>query len=535
MQRFKLLSIVLSFSFVFILFNACSSSKPEFKADYDVIVIGGGLGGLSATAHCASKGLKVLLLEQHFKVGGCATDFKRGKYTFDVSLHEMAGAAEGSGLSRLMKSCGVYDRIKLIQLDHLYRSIVPGSDVSVGTSWDGYTGALKKVFPGEAEGIDQFREICSSVGSQAMELSFMFRGSKLRNFFTILMVPFRQNALFTWRNKTVKDLMDECFKSDKLKAHVSQLWCYLGPPNDELSALFFMAAINSYITDGAWHIRGTSQALANAYAERIHELGGKVKTSTLVTKIIMRDGLARGVRTDDGKEFSSRYVIANTDPYQLTEKLIGREHIPESYLDKLKDKKKANSLFGVWLGLNIDLKKRGYTDYEIFYNSSVNSRENYKHMMKGDYKNGSVVIAIYSNLGDPVYAPPGSSVVKLDAYADISTWPKDDKEYEKKKKKKMEELISLAAKAIPELADSRYVDVKVGYTPRTLERFTLNRGGVVYGFNMTVDQFGKIPVSTPIDNIFIASNWTKVSHGFGGSQRNGWMAARLIMDREGIE
>ncbi len=479
--------------------------------------------------------MKVLLVEQHFKVGGCSTDFSRGKYTFDVSLHEMAGGAEGSSLNRLMKACGVYDKVKLIQLDHLYRSIIPGSDVSVPADWKGYTGALKKAFPDEAEGIDRFRSICSKTASQAMELRNMFRQSSFKNFFTKMMVPVRQNALFTWRNKTVKDMMDECFKSDKLKAHVSQLWCYLGPPNDELSAILFMLAMNTYLADGSWHVKGSSQALANAYAERIRELGGTIKTGTRATKIIIKDGLARGIKTDEGRIYSSRYVISNTDPYQLTEKLIDKKELPESYLEDLKRKKKANSLFGVWLGLNIDLKKRGYTDYEMFVNRHVSTRKNYESMMKGDYKNGAVVIAIYTNLGDPVYAPPGRSVVKLDAYADISQWPKDEKAYDKLKNKKMDELIALAAEAIPELAKSKYIDVKVGYTPRTLERFTMNRGGIVYGFDMTPEQFDKIPINTPIDNVFIASNWTKVAHGFGSCQVNGWMAARLVMDMEGIK
>gem|GEM_PF-2887267 len=120
----------------------------------------------------------------------------------------------------------------------------PGSDVSVPADWKGYTGVLKKVFPDEAEGLDRFRSICSEVAGQALELRDMFRQSSFKNFFTKMMVPVCPNTLFSWRNKTAKDLMDECFKSDKLKAHVSQLWCYFGLPNDELSAPLFMLVMD---------------------------------------------------------------------------------------------------------------------------------------------------------------------------------------------------------------------------------------------------------------------------------------------------
>ena len=93
--------------------NACGpSEKPVAAPQYDVIIVGGGMAGLSSGAHLASKGLKVLLLEQHHKVGGCATNFTRGDYTFEVALHELAGG----GLFQLMDLCGVKDKVELYQL-----------------------------------------------------------------------------------------------------------------------------------------------------------------------------------------------------------------------------------------------------------------------------------------------------------------------------------------------------------------------------------------------------------------------------------
>ena len=99
----------------------------------------------------------------------------------------------------------------------------------------------------------------------------------------------------------------------------------------------------------------------------------------------------------------------------------------------------------------------------------------------------------------------------------------------------MNDLIALAANVIPELANPDFIEVKDGFTPRTLKRYTLNRGGIVYGFYLSPEQWQKIPNETPFDNIYIASNWTQAWHGVSSAQINGWRAARLIMDREGIE
>jgi len=142
---------------------------------------------------------------------------------------------------------------------------------------------------------------------------------------------------------------------------------------------------------------------------------------------------------------------------------------------------------------------------------------------------------VSANSGAPRDAPPGKAVVVLPSYSDINIWPKDQAEYLKMKDEKAKELISLAANVIPELADPRNVEVMEVITPVTLNEYTMNEGGVIYGFYMNTEQWQKIPNDTPIDNIFIASNWSQAWFGVSATQVNGWRAARLILDREGIE
>ena len=520
------------------LVHGCASvprGVPE-KPDYDVIVIGAGLGGLSAATHLGVNGYKVLVLEQHDKVGGCATRFDRGDYTFDASLHEMAGGGPGKedrGLYRLLELWGIHPKVEFIELPQFYRSVFPGVDISLPSNWEGFKAELKKRWPAESAGIDKFETICGQTFAEMMELRDLYRYGGLKSFFVKAMVPVRQPVFFRYMDKTLQDVMDECFTDNDLKAVVSQLWVYYGAPTPEQSALIGLLATETYLRDGVWHFKGTSQALSNAYAERIRELGGEVKTNTLVTRVIMAAGAAAGVATEDGAVYTARYVVANTDPYQLAFKLVGEEHFPEKYLARLKTLKPANSLFGVYLGLNVDLRERGYDDTEIFYcPSAPDPTALYDKMMAGDFRNGLVAITLYSNYGDPVYAPEGKSVVTLTGYSDMDAWPEYGDAYDALKAKKVDELVALAAEIIPELADPAYVDVKEGFTPRTLNRYTMNRKGVVYGFYLSPEQWEKVPNRTPVPNVFIASNWSQAWHGMGSAQMNGWRAAQLIIDQE---
>ncbi len=83
---------------------------------YDIIIIGSGLGGLTAGAKLAKEGKKVLLLEQHDRPGGCATTFYRRDYTMEVGLHEMDGLHERDLKTKIFRDLGVFDRVEFLKV-----------------------------------------------------------------------------------------------------------------------------------------------------------------------------------------------------------------------------------------------------------------------------------------------------------------------------------------------------------------------------------------------------------------------------------
>lgn len=289
--------------------------------------------------------------------------------------------------------------------------------------------------------------------------------------------------------------------------------------------------LQGYLTEGAWHVRGTSQALSNAYAARIRELGGEVRTGVRVASIQVEKGKVQGVTTEDGTVIQARYVVSNADPYQTFFQLVGRDRTPRDYARRLDRMEIGNSLVGLWLGLDVEPSHWGITDHEVFLNDSLDPEANYQAMMEGRYDHASLAMTFNTNLGDSTYAPPGHSVVNLVGYGDIASWPTDPAAHQAMKARVGDQMLTVAERVLPGLRE--HVQVMEVMSPRTIQAYTLHKDGVPYGSAFTVDQLLKLPNETPIQGLYLGSSWASPGHGVSTAQLSGYQAARLILDAEG--
>jgi prolycopene isomerase len=511
---------------------ATNPIPKEIPVDYDVIVVGAGMGGLSAACHLAAAGKKVLVVEQHYQVGGCATSFERGDYHFDAAMHlTSVGSGETGILLTLMKKAGIADKVKLEPISDLGRMVMPGIDFVHPNGVKATVKALSEKWPKEKKNIERFYEMVGEMNNEIMSLRGLFMANPVAALFVKLTVPFRYRVLTRYYNSTLGEVLDEYFQDENLKAVIGQFWMYYGPPPSKLWALIYLVGYHTFLENGAWQFEGSSQALSNAYRDRIIELGGEVKTSTLVTAINVDDkGRATGIETDEGAKYTSRFVISNADPYQTFFKLVGEDKTPRKIAKKIRSMRPNNSLAGVYLGLDVDHTFFGVKEYELFYSSSLNSDKMYRNMMEGDYDEASITITISSVLDDPYYAPKGMTTVSIQAVSNFDNWPERGPEYEKKKAEMTEKLIDLAEKVLPGLRD--HIVEKLAMTPRTIESFTMNYKGVPYGWDFTVDQADRLPLETGIGGLYLAGAWSWPSHSVAMTQLSGYLTSRLILSKD---
>ncbi len=524
----KLITI---FFIMTIAFASCGDVTT--KTDYDVIVIGSGGGGLSAAARLSLHGKKVLVIEQHSKTGGYMTGFQRGAYKFDVSLHAVDGLdpEKGRHLSLYEKS-GIKDMIKPIKSDPMYQVDFPGFKMVVPADHEKYRLILHEKFPHEKAGLDNLFAALDRL-DRAMNIIMNFpEGEILSGLWGMITQPHAIGTFFYYANSTMSQFLGDYIKDKTLINAFSILGSFLGEKPEDTPGLLFGIMWNSYHKGGYYYIEGGSQTVADALAKVIKDNKGEILLSTRVTEIVIEDGEARAVRTGDGRAFSGRYFISNANAPDTFFKLIGRKHLPDSYVEELEKMKIGPSIFTAYIGVNKDYSK--YFDaHEIMYSTSKDSEENYRNIKIGNLDKIPFAIVNYSKI-DKTCAPEGKNVIVCSTvmpYDWNEGWKesKGKEEYNKLKRKVTNKFIERAEKFLPGLR--KHIEVKVAGTPRTNEHYTSNPKGSIVGWANTLDQsmMNRLAQETPIENLFLAGAWTYPGGGQSAVLMSGIQAADKII------
>jgi prolycopene isomerase len=487
---------------------------------YDAIVVGAGLGGLTAAALLARAGRSVLVVERHDRPGGYAHAFRRRGYRFDSAVHVIGGCEpgpfeEGAILHRVLDGLGVRGRCDFARVDPGYRVEWPGLALEAPSELERFVEAHVEQFPREGKGIRGFVEDCLTIRTETSRAE-QGAGSNLR--------PERFPLLLRYRRATLAQVLRGRVDDPAARAALAALWPYLGLPPERVSFLYFATMLMSYVADGTYYCRGTFQTLAEALAAALEQRGGELTLRSAVRRILVEDGRAAGVVLENGQRVRAPLVISNADARQTVEELVGAEHFPRRYRQRLFASTPSISAFVVYAATSLDLARADLA-HETFLYEGPDHEAAFASGLRGVPRWLSITAP---SLLDPSLAPPGEHLLVLTTLVDARAAER----WRDAKSHFQEELLKLAERRLPGLG--RELRFAEGATPRTFERYTRNRDGALYGFDVTPGQLGpgRLDNETPLPGLFLAGHWTRPGGGVVGVVRSGVRTARLALGLE---
>ena len=494
---------------------------------YDVVVIGAGLGGLSAATMLAHHGRSVLLLERHNVPGGYATSFVRGRFEFEVALHELSGIGppEKRGATfRYLEEIGVAERVEFLSVHNLFRAVFPDLDVTLPVGREPYTDSLCEMFPHEAEGIRRFLE-------RVFNLGYDFgRIVRARGKVKPWSMPFTHRHFFRYVPARWGDVLDRDVTDPMARALLSQYWGYVGAGPAEISFLFHAATLAAYVLRGAAFPSGRSQALSAAFLDRFFDAGGEAHFGCGAQRILTRNGRATGVVTDADEEIEAKWVVSNADPIRTCHELVGLDDVPSKFMANLQSSEVAPSTVNVYMGVACPPEELGLIEHEIFLNSDTDFD---RHAAAMDRIGPPEAMAVTCyNAVYPQISPPGTSMVVLTALNYGAPWvevPPD--QYVDTKNRVADAMIEWTCKIAPGLrAHAEVVEVS---TPLTNMRFAGATGGSIYGFAQPPrdNMVWRMSSRGPVDNLVFAGAWTRPGGGFEPCMMSGRMAGGVVLGK----
>ena len=514
------------------------------RDDYDVVIIGSGIGGLSCALSLINAGKRVLVLEQHNLPGGCATSFVRGRFEFDASLHELCalGHPGNWGFTGKIIMEDYQLPIKWYYVDELYRVIATARsgkkyDVTLPTGIDAIIEKMEEYVPGSKKPMTEFFSLAKecyeaseyfdnhmwekkkSNGNIAIKTSVF-----IKHFFRYILVAERPFNEVLHRINMPEDAIDI----------LNTYWVYQGSDLDELSFVSMAVMVYAYATMQPAIPHHTSHALSVEAVEKIRKAGSDVYMNVKATKVVSDDdGNIIGVDTTIGF-VPCKNVVGNINPATAYGQLLDKRiKIPK------REKKKVNAInfstrfVNVYLGLNKSHEELGIKNYTIFCPGDLDASTNLEASLSMD--NISRCTMVCYNVVYPDCSPKGTTILSLTIPFPTDNWANvNPRDYVKAKERVAKKAIENFEKQTGIIVTPYIEEIEIA-TPWTFAHYLGTPQGTVYGnhntkWNSMVAQLMGIRRDHPIKGFKTVGASGARGDGYSQSYCSGKDIANLLLE-----
>jgi phytoene dehydrogenase-like protein len=410
----------------------------DTQPEYDAIVIGSGLAGLTCANMLARGGHSVLLLEQHSKLGGLATWFKRkGGHIFDISLH---GFPAG-----MIKTCRKYwspeiadsiVQLKGIRLDN--------PQFSLTTTYDS----------------DDFKRV--------MQEHFKIPRETIDSFISTL----RGMNFYDNQTMTTRELFETFFpgRHDIVRMIMEPITYANGSTLDD-PAITYGIVFSNFLNKGVYTFQGGTDEIIGMMRAELAKNGVDIRTNCLVERIAVEDRKIAGV-VADGTMIKGQAVVSNGNLLSTIHKLVGDANFSESFIAEAKKVRLNNSSCQVYIGI----RKGERIDYvgDLIFASEAEKFDSEELRSKNTTSRTFSIYYPQTRPGSDMFSVVASSNANYEDWALLS-----EEDYHAAKEDLVERTLDALEKYVPKIRDK--VDYLEAATPKTFARYTLHLSGASFG------------------------------------------------------
>lgn len=506
------------------------------EKQYDAIVIGSGIGGMTTAALLSKAGKKVLVLEQHYTAGGYTHSYSRNGYEWDVGVHYIGEVGDPESPMRKVFDFISDGQLKWAKMDDNYDRFYFGDEVyNCIAGREEFQTTLIEYFPEEREAITKYIKMLDDV-NRFIPLKIMDK--LLPN---LLATPFnfvKKYGLPSYFNKTTYDVLSGLTCNPKLIAVLTGQHGDCGLPPKQSSFLIHSLIARHYL-DGAYYPEGGAWKIADAIIPVIQQSGGDLLTYASVKQIVINNGKAVGVEMADGHVIKAAKVISGAGVINTFEHLLPEAVVKQHGYDKhLKTISSSKAHLGMYIGLKgspseLKLPK---TNFWIFPHYDADKA--YEEFEADRHREFPAVYISFPAAKDPEWQRqhPEKSTIEIVAPCPHEwfkewkdkPWGKRGDDYEELKDYFTQRMLEALYTKMPHLRGK--VDYYETSTPLSTDHFSGYKKGELYGLDHDPNRFEQnwLRPKTSIPGLYLTGQ-DILTCGVGGAMMGGVMSAVTVL------
>lgn len=508
-----------------------SELEKAMSKQWDVIVIGSGMGGMVTAAALSRLGHQVLVLEQYDSLGGQTHSFSRDGFSWDAGIHYLGGfgpdVSERTILDWLCES-----PIELAPIGAVYDTLHIGDaePLELSRPVAAQRMDLKERFPDDAQAIDAWFD---AIWDGRDALTAVVQSRSMPTMVGTAIKWWRSRKIKRYCERTTAEVASEITRNRELAKVLMAQWGDFGGRPSTASFAIHSAVMKSYLEAGAYYPVGGASSIAKHMLPTITNNGGETRAGVEVASLIMQDGVVTGVETTDGEQLFGKQIVSNIGARETVDRLLPPGHGQDEWVNEIRSIGPNICHYSLFLGFSGDVEAAGMSksNHWLYPTGDVDV------VWKDTHHDPPAMFASFASMKDPGHdpGPENKYAGELIAWSDWSTveqWAdvapgERGKEYQEFKNRIETVLLEQFAKYFPRLAE--LIVFHELSTPLATASITGHRMGSFYGLDVTPHRIttDALRMKTPIEGLYLTGQ-DVLTPGVPGAFWGGLLCATSI-------